>query len=1170
MTRRIRIVLGVWLACACAIAAAAVPERPRFRVVGPAQGLPSTEIKALARDRDGYLWIATADGLARHDGVSMRVWRHDPADPGGLPGNNVQALLVDAGDRVWAAVEGGGVSVLDAARSRFTHVRSATHPQLGSDDVWAIATQGDAVWLGTYDGGLHRVGANGAITRYTRDDGLPSDTVLALVVDASGRLWVGTDAGIARQHGSAFQSVVPPGADGALLVYSLTRQGDALWIGTAQGVWRLDGQAWSRPAWSAMFQRPNAVMAIATDRDGSHWIASQRGLWRQRGDAPPEPVRTGGPDIPRGSSAILLQPDGALWAPVPGLGLGFLRSDWRQLARFNGVADGLHGGMYRALAPARGGGLWLGGYNGRIERLHMDGSVQALDEDSLERLRTIKPFSLLEDAAGRLWIGHRAGLLRIGSDGAIDEWTPEDALDPPPSGQVDHLQLAPDGTLWLVAPGGGVQQRDTASGRVLLDVPAGDAGGLGSADLETLAISPRGEIWVAGADGVLALDRVHARFRGVPGMGGERVYALAFSGDDAVWLQRQSGLEQYRRSAGRWTRAARVGSAEGMPAVGAAALRVDPRGRVWVSTPRGLWRWDPRARVLRRHGGVDGSASQEYLDRAMALTPDGALAAATADGGLLLVDASAAAPAASRPVLRIDRFSARRDGRWEDLPLLGSTALARRDRELRIGAHLLAFDDPLGSRYWARLDGFDDGWVALGADGERVFTGLAPGDYLLRLRGRDAAGNLAEEQALAFRVPPPWWRSGWAWSLYLLAGAGLLAGFARAYRLRLKRRHAWQLAEAKRAMAEQASEAKSRFLATLGHEVRTPMTGVLGMSELLLGTSLDPRQRGHVDAIRRAGEHLLRLVNDALDLARIEAGKLEMANADFDLRALLDEVAALMAPVAERRGLAFVESVDPEAPRLLHGDRTRVEQILLNLVGNAVKFTEHGHVALETTRLSPHGVRFVVSDTGPGLSAEQQARLFRRFEQAEGARTAARHGGSGLGLAISQELAMAMGGRVALESTPGQGTRFIVDLPLPEGSGQAPAQPQAAVPGGAQWRLLLVEDEPIVAETIAGLLRAQGHTVRHAAHGLAALTEVATERFDAALLDLDLPGMDGLALAGMLRAQGFAAPLLAVTARSDGGAEAQARAAGFDGFLRKPVTGALLAQALAALPIATD
>src|SRR5690606_36056048 len=378
-------------------------------------------------------------------------------------------------------------------------------------------------------------------------------------------------------------------------------------------------------------------------------------------------------------------------------------------------------------------------------------------------------------------------------------------------------------------------------------------------------------------------------------------------------------------------------------------------------------------------------------------------------------------------------------------------------------------------------------------------------------------------------VRPPWWQAPWARAALVLVALLLLWKMAADYRRRLRRRHAWQMAEHQREVAEQASQAKSRFLATLGHEVRTPMTGVLGMSELLLGTALDERQRGYTESIRNAGRHLMRLVNDALDLARIEAGKLELDASPFDLQALVGDVVALIEPVARRGGRECRASLDARVPRWVRGDAVRLRQSVLTLRGNAIKFTERGHVALD---LRPHGdgVRVTVGDSGPGLNDEQKQRLFRRFEQAEGARTAARYGGSGLGLAICRELADAMGGRIEVDSAPGQGTRFHVDLPLAAVSPPAAAAPKpgAAALAPGPLRLLLVEDDPTVAEVIAGLLRAQGHDVVHAAHGLAALTEAAAHRFDAGLLDLDLPGIDGFALARQLRATGFDRPLLAV------------------------------------------
>ena len=1163
--------IACWLLAGClalGTAWARVPEIPRFRMVGSAQGLPATDNKALALDHEGYLWIATADGLARFDGIGMRVWRYDPDDPHGLPGNNIQALHVDRRDRVWFAIESGGIAMLDAPNRDLHLYRKADHPQIGSDDTWTITSRGDDIWFGTYDAGVHRMQADGRITRWTAKDGLPSDTILSLAFDTAGTLWVATDNGLGRIVDGHASSVPLPGVESPPLVYSLKQEGGAVWIATSAGVWRheADGR-WTQPAWSSMFERPNAMKQIAREGDG-YWITSQRGLWRQQGDGTPVPVELGGPNIPHSIESLVRQPDGALWVPVYGAGIGYLRSDWRRLAQYTQGAGGLSGSVYRAMAPARDGGVWLGGYNGVIEHLTPDGHIERQGAEVDERLRGSKPSAIAEDHAGRLWLGTNQGLVRISSD-TIDEWGRDESNEAVPVGAMGDLRVAADGSVWLLVLGsdGGVQQRDADTGRLLLDLRAGDDSGLGLVDAEQLDFAPDGTPWIADATGMRRFDRHARRFRVEPTLAGERVYAFAFDGNDQLWLQRLAGLEHYRRAGDGWKLVERVAQAQGMPAIGSAGMRMDVRHRLWISTTRGLYCWDPVKRTLRHYGAQSGLTSEEFIDRGIAIADGGRLlAAATMDGSVVLVDAAMADAPGTTPSLRMDSVSVRRNGDWQPLPQGREPELPWGEHEMRVDARLLAYDDPSSNRYWSRIDGYDHGWIAQGADGGRVIAGLPPGNFVLRMRAVDANGNPAHEQHLRFRVLPPWWRTAWAYAGFALFGALLIAWAAIAYRRRLQRRSAWQLAEHKRDLAEQASEAKSRFLATLGHEVRTPMTGVLGMSELLQAGALDATQRGQVDAIRRAGEHLLRLVNDALDLARIEAGKLQLDPVDFELHGLVDDVAALMAPLAAQRGLRFATALDPDSPRHLRGDRGRISQILLNLIGNAIKFTEQGEVSLAVSPLSPEGVRFEVRDTGPGLNDEQKARLFRRFEQAEGVRTAARYGGSGLGLAISQELAAAMGGRIGVDSAPGQGTRFIVELPLAPGqasphAAESPKQRETASATGA-LRLLLVEDDPTVAEVVAGLLRAQGHEVVHALHGLAALTEAASTDFDLGLLDLDLPGLDGLALARALRTQGFARPLVAVTARADGDAEPAALAAGFDGFLRKPVTGAMLAAAI--------
>ncbi len=1149
---------------------AQVPESPHLRVLGPRDGLPTSTVSALDRDSAGFIWIASSDGLARYDGNGFRVWRHEAADPRSLTGNWIQTLHVDARDRVWASSEFGGLSMLDGRRDGFRHWRRATHPILGSDDIFAIASRGDTLWFGTGDAGLYRMALAGDPSKWQpeRIEGLPSDIVINLDTDDQGRLWIATFGGLAVLENGKVRPESLPGENPMPAIYSVLVDGRRVWVGTALGIFRREADGtWQRMPYADMFERPNAATGLAAGNDGALWVGSQRQLWRVASDnAIPEPIATDPPYQPGTVQALMRQPDGGVWVGLTGLGLGYLRSDWRAIAQLRKRPDdtGLLGSTYRVTTPARAGGLWLAAVDGYVERADASGVVERIGEDIRTQLPASKPMTMAEDRLGQLWLFYgRTGLWRIGRDGRLDDWQPGDNPDDLQDGQYEYFALPGDGTLWAAMPDVGLEQRDIVTGKVLRRLSMSEMG-VSDGDVESMRVGPDGRLWLAGSIGLGWLDAARGKLVVPPGLAGSRVFAFDFSGANDLWLYRLDGLTHHRRGDGAWREVDRVPTGQQLPSLQPGGMVIDERGRVWLSSQRGLYRWDPQRRHLDRIGIQHGLSSQEFSDRSMSLGSDGMLGSATRDGSVVLIDTRYPDSPARVPALKIDSIDVRRDGEWMPQPISASLSFGPDEREFRLTGHLLAYDDPSGTRYWSRLEGFDSDWVDQGAQGERVFSGLGPGDYTLRMRAMDAAGNAAHEQMLTFTIRPPWWRT---WPA-LLGGCLLLLGvlllLARDYRRRVGRSHDLAMAEQQRAMAVQASEAKTRFLATLGHEIRTPMTGVLGMAELLQASKLDNRQHGQVHAIHRAGKHLLRLVNDALDLARIEADKLVLSEEPFDLHLLVDEAAALMAPLAEQKNLRFTLQRAGVLPRAFIGDRTRIEQILLNLLGNAIKFTEYGEVGLVVSQPTDGGVRFVIYDTGPGLNDEQRQRLFRRFEQAEGARTNARYGGSGLGLAISQELAAVMGGRIDLDSAPGAGARFTVDLPLQV----ADAPPiTAAAASASAWQeqplqLLLVEDDVTVAEVVAGLLRTLGHEVRHAPHGLAALAEVASTRFDAALLDLDLPGMDGFALARQLRLGGFTGPLLAVTARADAEVESMSRQAGFDGFLRKPVTADMLANGL--------
>jgi signal transduction histidine kinase/sugar lactone lactonase YvrE/ActR/RegA family two-component response regulator len=1169
-------VLSLAALAAVVPARAGLPETPQPVQLTVADGLPSNRINGIAEDAEGYLWIATSDGLARYDGIGFRVWRVDE----GLHDNFVWSVHVDARDRVWIGTRTAGLAMLDEDRETFRHYDSAHYPEIASDAIWSIRSTADGMlWFGTADGGLDRLAPDGRITRFMPRAGdprsLPDAAVGQLELAPDGALWIGTKNGVARWTGNGFERL-PAGSYNSRAINGLRFDADGtLWIGTPRGVSerRPDGSVVPDP-WPGY---PKTVFhMLLRDRQGNRWLDTSDGLGRDsEGEVRNVPLYSTsarGAVRPSWSSAFE-DHEGGLWLASSDSGLWYLPPGWSRfsvISRIDGVPSSPGNAYVHGISPSASADMWLVGSGGVLDRLDPEtGEVRHVLEDVGEGYM---PLDVHEDSRGRVWVSYYDGLARYDpKTGEVKRWHAGDAVDPALSHERVWFTETRDGLLWLGSEKDGLQVRDL-DGHVLQSIPLGGEHGLQPGRmLHQMDLAPDGAVWLAGAQGLLGWNDGARRFEPVPGAPVREVSGFAIDGND-VWLTGFGLLERYRWDGAALARVAGFDQQQGLPRLNFTGLTVDRDGVVWLTSMRGLVRFDPRGGNTRLYGVRDGLPSQEFGERPVQRPQDGRILAATPEG-LVLFDPTVVRPADATPRLVVQSASVQRGDRRVELPTGHDFEVRADDRDLRITARLLSYSNAGSHRFAFLLDPFDTGWVEVGANGERVFSRLEPGRYVLRVKAATSDNLWAPERTIRFRVQPPWWQTWWARTLFALAVLGLLWMAFSDYRRRLRRRHGWQMEKHQREVAEQSSQAKSRFLATFGHEVRTPMTGVLGMSELLLSTGLDERQRGYTESIRKAGDHLMRLVNDALDLARIESGKLAFESRAFDLHALVAEVAALMAPAARRRGLRFEQTIAAGTPRWLAGDAVRLRQILLNLLGNAVKFTEHGEVALRVEH-GEHGLRVRVDDTGPGLTEEQKQRIFRRFEQAEGARTAARYGGSGLGLAICRELAEAMGGGIAVDSTLGRGTRFTVELPWPAAQASDATADTAAAASVARAHgplaLLLVEDDPTIAEVVTGLLRAQGHDVVHAPHGLAALAEASGRRFDAGVLDLDLPGIDGFALARQLRAGGFDAPLLAVTARVDPDAEPQARAAGFDGFLRKPLTGDALADAIAALVSAPD
>ncbi len=417
--------------------------------------------------------------------------------------------------------------------------------------------------------------------------------------------------------------------------------------------------------------------------------------------------------------------------------------------------------------------------------------------------------------------------------------------------------------------------------------------------------------------------------------------------------------------------------------------------------------------------------------------------------------------------------------------------------------------------------------------------------------------------------------------LVFAAAAALLGRAAREGRRRkaeAERLHdeVWELREAAAARdrAEAASEAKSRFLATVSHEVRTPLNGILGMAELLAGTALCAEQATYVAAIRSSGSALTSLIDEILDFSKIEAGRVDLACEPFDLLALVEGVAELLAPRAQGKSLEIASLVAADVPRRVRGDPVRLRQVLLNLAGNAVKFTEDGGVGLVVRRVSAGGdtLRFEVADTGPGVPLDRRAAIFEEFEQADSS-TTRRHGGSGLGLAISRRLAERMGGALTLAATPegAQGAIFALVLPLP--ADIAPNLPGLDLPNLEELctrTALLVGAAPFEAGFLAEQLRAVGAAVTRCENAEDAVVALAAGcgRFDTVIADCALGEAATRAIGEAARAAG-AGRRLVLFSPFERRAFGLPAAAGFDGWLVKPVRRHSLFARLASRPPAS-